>query len=1829
MRIFIPESFVFWYEVPNLINNYVPDLVMSQISPVEIFDNGFYNYSETYQTIVMNYQKWRYTSGRSWMRLELKKEYGKSVLRYYLFERRYIIGKRIFTNRYLDYLGLKGMYNYYNLRFITFHNLFTYPFMDYNREYLILKSWLFQDFHSKDWRMWQKNIVGNFVYIRKWHEYPISQFARSYSMWTRNYPYFVISNSMHYWISLHNLFLYSWHGENLFMAKYQFPFMDKMYSSSVFIYTFYFSSVFLSMFHIFSYINDIINYIYIFINYCLFFDFVYLVFFINSSMVILVLRFYSLFLGFYEPLRITVGFLRIWKNTLFSINFKEFVNYKKQRVGYYAYIRNRKPREEYLYDDLYFYPVFMIDLLENKYRYFMRIEWLIGKLMFIFNIKFFDKLLKQEDIRAFDCFLNLFLFILFFMPLYTLVKIIVNFIYYIRYIYMLLVRDSLYHYTRLIEITKSFNDLHDKEDDYFEVFKVEQLDFFFFWRRLGMRFHSIFFFDKRKNTLMDEYLREMDLLRDANLPQDAVIEAYTEKMLAYEIWKNFWSMAKKPNFAYIAGKLRGFRTVWGSLSLDTGPYIEDDSIISLIGHPLAIPSRLNAFFNYIFFAQRFFIKYINLSFKIFFLCSSFFAYYFYYWFFYTHYIIFLWWHALGDFLLYLMETDRVILRFRFVMLLLVAKKVLLSFVILHFFWTIIVSIFVVLIDVIKVIFNFIIKLSNISIIAHRVNLRMRIALFFFYFFKYNVGMKILSVIFFRMWIVLLFSGIIFCYIDIIAVHGWLVKLIEIVQVQGFDWFLRFFFDIDYSSLNAIHIMFYENFYLYYIFYWEKYCMFFNWSNFDMFWYRYLESWYANYIYYGADWWIVKLMIHIAESYGFDFRWYAFQVKLIYDLDFGFAAMERRMLVFEWPSWYTFVMRTYDVILIYYIYFLIEWVVNYGPTFLLYYSKFYLSYIYMDWIFVNFVNYISYFFYLLYYFFCFYVLNEYRLFFIDMLDYVPFRFWWFFSDYAYLLVKYRFAWHVLFYDFMLYLQYLSMYYYYYLFYNSYSFITFCLKILFFYRDIMPVNWNKYTYGVVESFRIFDYYVASPLAIISSKAFSMFKGMTYNHFYGYGQHISPLQIFPSPILREYPYVGTYSIVKYFIHALATEDNVYTYFFNQFKSHKFGHEYTLRMTVIMYFYCCIIIVSLMVFLTYVFKIFRDIRGKEGMFISGANMWYKINTDNINMFTTRESEWVYSLDFIYSFDRYQNDLFRGDPFLRTGEIDDLPYVYLYKFFMQAYTNNKEAQNDNNIGWKYLGVFEDYYEERYQSIVNIIDGMLKSGLTSISDQLYYIHSYFDFLPYYTRSDLAKDKMYTPNFLESRLQDMKFYADYKQWLFEFIMPFMMRYCDDPVFIKNSVSKLNDKMWRYLFKFRTVINEKEKFQIEFIEFFFTEPDFYDFFFEEFGDEEHSPLIGPFVYHFMYNWPYFTPFSETLSINRGTKYRHYYAMEDYMSWLSKVDDKYFGNLVNFSFGNTIQWPKYMRTRIGMGDLKKLFNVKDDNANQVEATLFLPFFGKNFVQGDLETDLELQARVNAYWETTLTKENDFYNRIGYQTTSFQLLMPQAYMVYVPCFAIWFHFPEVIADSGNDVDLASVLYSAIVVMLSKLDLWFFVEWGIPTDGLGDYPHGISMAMKDDLYMDIYCQGTSGVFWNMYFKLVPWQSHYAKVLYNIHYGAMYPFSDIIMGVEDQNILIKSTLRKSVNYYTPLGLIPGLEIEDLARLIKRDGIFSAFYGEIKYFFGLLYSIFWGKLPVFLYFFILLFLCILFNYLINTLVVRYDSENLFNLQGVNKKILYDLFSKKQD
>jgi len=101
----------------------------------------------------------------------------------------------------------------------------------------------------------------------------------------------------------------------------------------------------------------------------------------------------------------------------------------------------------------------------------------------------------------------------------------------------------------------------------------------------------------------------------------------------------------------------------------------------------------------------------------------------------------------------------------------------------------------------------------------------------------------------------------------------------------------------------------------------------------------------------------------------------------------------------------------------------------------------------------------------------------------------------------------------------------------LFYNSYFFIVFFLKIFFFYRDILPFNWHKYTYSLIESFEFFHFYIASPILDMCTKPLSLFRSVSKNHIYGYEQAVDFAYIFPSPIMRIEHCVGHYNASKFF--------------------------------------------------------------------------------------------------------------------------------------------------------------------------------------------------------------------------------------------------------------------------------------------------------------------------------------------------------------------------------------------------------------------------------------------------------------------------------------------------------------------------------------------------------------------------------------------------------------------------------------------------------------------------------------------------------------------------
>jgi hypothetical protein len=77
------------------------------------------------------------------------------------------------------------------------------------------------------------------------------------------------------------------------------------------------------------------------------------------------------------------------------------------------------------------------------------------------------------------------------------------------------------------------------------------------------------------------------------------------------------------------------------------------------------------------------------------------------------------------------------------------------------------------------------------------------------------------------------------------------------------------------------------------------------------------------------------------------------------------------------------------------------------------------------------------------------------------------------------------------------------------------------------------------------------------------------------------------------------------------------------------------------------------------------------------------------------------------------------------------------------------------------------------------------------------------------------------------------------------MPLLYDYCDDTFFIKNYMA-MGPGFRRHFWKLETMLNEKFKHKIDFVELYFTEPKFYEKFYDTFLPDDIT-VFGKFMEH----------------------------------------------------------------------------------------------------------------------------------------------------------------------------------------------------------------------------------------------------------------------------------------------------------------------------------------------------------------------------------------------
>ena len=301
------------------------------------------------------------------------------------------------------------------------------------------------------------------------------------------------------------------------------------------------------------------------------------------------------------------------------------------------------------------------------------------------------------------------------------------------------------------------------------------------------------------------------------------------------------------------------------------------------------------------------------------------------------------------------------------------------------------------------------------------------------------------------------------------------------------------------------------------------------------------------------------------------------------------------------------------------------------------------------------------------------------------------------------------------------------------------------------------------------------------------------------------------------------------------------------------------------------------------------------------------------------------------------------------------------------------------------------------------------------------------------------------------------------------MPMLYNYSDDMQFIKYYMK--SHVMTRNLRKFETLLDEKDKFHIDFIEFFFTDKKIYEQFQLDFEDEDpKTTIFGAFVEHHQQNVFNFRPWfdSKTHALNKPWMYKDLYKMEDYLLRMTYLDETYLNDIFNVSFYNIAEWPKLMKTRIKLSQLKSLFNAYEGDF--VENVRFLPS-NSGIYRGDTERDHEIQARINAYWANVLKDINHHeFSEMGLSATKGMPVFSYAYGFYIPLLIVGLHFWETFGFHSNLIDPIPPMVGYLVSTFRYIDLGFST-WGYE-------------------YRSFFCKSFNGRYYNKrvwywyYFKL-------------------------------------------------------------------------------------------------------------------------------------------------
>jgi len=383
----------------------------------------------------------------------------------------------------------------------------------------------------------------------------------------------------------------------------------------------------------------------------------------------------------------------------------------------------------------------------------------------------------------------------------------------------------------------------------------------------------------------------------------------------------------------------------------------------------------------------------------------------------------------------------------------------------------------------------------------------------------------------------------------------------------------------------------------------------------------------------------------------------------------------------------------------------------------------------------------------------------------------------------------------------------------------------------------------------------------------------------------------------------------------------------------------------------------------------------------------------------------------------------------------------------------------------------------------------------------------FDFPAYYYRAEISSRwRLYNSHVF--RYEDLMKFKEYEYWLINMVMPMLYQYCDDIAFIKHYTTNIG-KMRRNLWKFETLLNEKEKFRLNFTEFFFTDKEFYDKFLTNFDHQDPTTIFGAFIEHRYQNIFNFRPWytNPTHTLHKPWMFKKFYKAEDYFLKLTQWDEKYFTDLFNLTFYNVFEWPLLLRTKIQLDHLKTLFNAWD-KFSMLEDTQFLPS-NSGIIRGDTETDYEIQQRVNHYWTTVIRRmDDDFHNEIGLFTEKVTPLYSYLFGVYLPLVIVSAQFFDTFSFHSNFLDFLPPLFGYIFSTFRFIDLEFST-WAIHDPWFDINPlMGVFISRDFGISTFLTFMGQGYQPWILFDIDLPKNYHLGLYIYSYSNMNFFPFQD-------------------------------------------------------------------------------------------------------------------------